>query len=90
MKKWLALAFAGAIAVAALPSYAAENAQQERMKTCNAQAGDKKGDDRKQFMSDCLKKEKNSQQEKMKTCNQKAGDMKGDERKKFMSDCLKG
>jgi len=34
----------------------AENSQQERMKTCNKEAGDKKGDDRKQFMSDCMKK----------------------------------
>ena len=90
MKHLVALTLIGACAALATPAFAAENAQQERMKTCNAQAGDKKGDDRKQFMSDCLKKEKNSQQEKMKTCNQKAGDMKGDERKKFMSDCLKG
>jgi len=29
--------------------------QQERMKDCNAKAGDKKGDERKQFMSACLK-----------------------------------
>lgn len=31
--------------------------QQERMKACNAKAGDKglKGDDRKKFMSGCLK-----------------------------------
>jgi hypothetical protein len=90
MKKWVALAVAGAFAVAAVPAFAAENAQQERMKTCNTKAGEMKGDERKKFMSDCLKKEKNSQQEKMKTCNSKAGDMKGDERKKFMSECLKG
>jgi hypothetical protein len=33
------------------------SAQQERMKTCNQQASDKnmKGDERKKFMSDCLK-----------------------------------
>ena len=32
-------------------------AQQQRMKDCNAQAGkkDMKGDERKAFMSDCLK-----------------------------------
>ena len=29
--------------------------QQERMKACNTQAGDKKGDERKAFMSNCLK-----------------------------------
>ena len=89
MKKWLALALAGAYALSVPPTVAAENAQQERMKTCNAKAGEMKGDERKKFMSDCLSKEKNSQQEKMKTCNAKAGDKKGDERKAFMSDCLK-
>ena len=36
------------------------NPQQERMKACNAQAGDKKGDERKALMSDCLKAEKKS------------------------------
>jgi hypothetical protein len=71
------------------------NAQQMRMKDCNQKAGEKKGDERKQFMSACLSgKEpapaKMTQQEKMKVCNQKAGEMKGDERKKFMSGCLKG
>lgn len=90
MKKWLAWALAGAFAVSVSPAFAAENAQQERMKTCNAKAGEMKGDERKKFMSDCLSKEKNSQQEKMKTCNAKAGEMKGDERKQFMSQCLKG
>jgi hypothetical protein len=36
---------------------AAQKKQQERMKECNAQAADKglKGDDRKKFMSSCLK-----------------------------------
>jgi hypothetical protein len=36
---------------------AAQKKQQERMKACNAQADDKKlkGDDRKKFMSSCLK-----------------------------------
>jgi hypothetical protein len=29
--------------------------QQEKMKSCNAEAGDKKGDERKAFMSSCLK-----------------------------------
>jgi len=34
---------------------AKQKAQQERMKNCNAQAKDKKGDERKKFMSVCLK-----------------------------------
>ena len=32
-----------------------QKAQQERMKDCNKQAEGKKGDDRKKFMSSCLK-----------------------------------
>ena len=51
----IACAFAG-------PAFAADAApakpltpQQQRMKDCNAQAADKKGDERKAFMSTCLK-----------------------------------
>lgn len=38
----------------------AQTAQQEKMKSCNAEAKTKnlKGDERKKFMSDCLKAEK--------------------------------
>src|ERR1700754_1380934 len=69
--------------------------QQQRMSTCNAQATGKKGDERKAFMSSCLKGEepaKNSQQNKMTSCNKDASakGLKGDERKAFMSTCLKG
>jgi hypothetical protein len=34
---------------------AAQKKQQDRMASCNKQAGDKKGDERKKFMSSCLK-----------------------------------
>jgi len=76
----------------------APTAQQNRMATCNKDAGDKalKGDERKAFMKSCLSGEKMDgrakQQEKMKSCNKEAGDkaLKGDERKAFMSNCLKG
>ena len=54
MKRLLAVAMIGAFAAVATPALA-ENAQQERMKTCNTKAADKKGDDRKTFMSACLK-----------------------------------
>jgi len=69
--------------------------QQEKMKSCNKEAGAKslKGDERKKFMSECLSAEAApTQQEKMKSCNKEAGakNLKGDERKKFMSECLKG
>ncbi|MFJ4345791.1 PsiF family protein [Pseudomonas sp. NPDC089401] len=68
--------------------------QQEKMKTCNADATAKalKGDERKAFMSTCLKKDApRTQQDKMKTCNADATSkaLKGDERKAYMSDCLK-
>jgi hypothetical protein len=77
---------------------AAQKQQQERMKSCNKDAGEKKlkGEERKKFMSSCLKGESSAkntpQQDKMKSCNKEAADKKlaGDERKKFMSTCLKG
>ena len=74
-----------------------QKAQQERMKGCNDKASDKKGDERKKFMSSCLKGEdegasdkQKAQQNKMTSCNKEAGDkkMKGDDRKAFMKDCL--
>ncbi|MBL8413726.1 MAG: phosphate starvation-inducible protein PsiF [Propionivibrio sp.] len=73
----------------------AQQAQQEKMKSCNAEAGKKelKGDERKKFMSECLgsKPAPATQQDKMKACNAEAGTkaLKGDERKQFMSECLK-
>jgi len=94
MKKLLALAILAACAAAGSPTFAADNTQQDRMKDCNAKAADKKGDERKAFMSTCLSGKdatpaKMTQQEKMTACNAKAADKKGDERKAFMSDCLK-
>lgn len=74
----------------------AATAQQEKMKTCNADASAKtlKGDERKSFMSTCLKAAPApaaTQQDKMKTCNADATTqaLKGDARKTFMSGCLK-
>lgn len=76
----------------------AATAQQNKMTTCNADATAKslKGDDRKTFMSTCLKAAPapaalTPQQDKMKTCNADAAtkSLKGDARKTFMSDCLK-
>lgn len=79
----------------------AATAQQNKMTTCNADATAKslKGDERKAFMSTCLKaapaadaaKPMTPQQEKMKTCNADATTqaLKGDARKAFMSECLK-
>src|SRR5690242_11248490 len=81
---------------------AAQQAQRDRMTSCNADAKTKNlsGDARKSFMSDCLSGKSDSssatamtpQQTKMKTCNTEASGKKlsGDARKQFMSTCLKG
>jgi len=94
-----------ALALAALggPAYAASHAaaapmadkkptaQQSKMATCNKDAAEKKGDERKAFMKSCLSAKADTgttQQSKMKTCNASAGDKKGDERKAYMKECL--
>ena len=70
-------------------------AQQERMAECNKKAAGMKGDERKDFMSRCLKDApsaaQKAQQERMADCNKQASakGMKGDARKDFMSGCLK-
>lgn len=76
-------------------AFAAEpTAQQSKMKTCNADATGKKGDERKAFMKECLSAKadapapKVTQQDKMKSCNADAAGKKGDERKAFMKGCL--
>ena len=71
-------------------AHAAEEktAQQSKMTTCNKDAGDKKGDERKAFMKECLSAKKATQQDKMKACNKDATGKKGDERKAFMKECL--
>jgi hypothetical protein len=73
--------------------------QQEKMKTCNADAKTKAltGDERKAFMKECLSSGSTdsgltAQQNKMKTCNAdaKTKALTGDERKAFMKSCLSG
>ncbi len=68
----------------------APNMQNNKMGACNKEAGEKKGDERKAFMSTCLSAKKVSQQDKMKSCNAdpKAKETKGDARKAFMKECL--
>lgn len=83
-----------ALPIVLSPAFAATE-QQNKMAACNKEAGDKKGDERKAFMKDCLSSKpkvsaaQKAQQDKMKSCNAEAKGMKGDERKKFMSECLK-
>ena len=95
----LAFAATGAYAQDKKEPSAAQKKQQERMKACNDKAGDKKGDERKKFMSACLKgggaaptAAQKEQQSRMKDCNKQASDkkLKGGERRTFMSGCLKG
>ncbi|GAA3997119.1 hypothetical protein GCM10022279_20970 [Comamonas faecalis] len=74
--------------------------QQQRMKTCNADAKTQalKGDERKAFMKQCLSgktaapaaAQESTQQTRMKTCNAEAKtkQLAGDERKAFMKSCL--
>jgi hypothetical protein len=75
-------------------SHAAATPQQGKMAACNKEAGDKKGDERKAFMKQCLSSQPAkpaqpaTQQDKMKSCNAAAKDKKGDERKAFMKECL--
>jgi|SRR5262245_1491078 len=81
----------------------AQKKQQERMSACNKEAGQKKlkGDERKNFMNNCLKggsqakassPKQKAQQDKMGDCNKQANlkNLKGEDRKKFMSTCLSG
>ena len=105
--KYLMTVLALSVACLSTSAFAADAAsapmskQQSKMGDCNKEAGDKKGDERKAFMKECLgakpaaaaaaaPSKKTTQQEKMKSCNKDAGDkaLKGDERKAFMKDCL--
>ena len=96
---WLiALGAALAITVTQAPLAQADNSQQSKMTTCNADASSKNlsGDDRKAYMKTCLSAAPaattNSQQEKMKSCNADATTkgLKGDDRKAYMKTCLSG
>jgi hypothetical protein len=75
------------------------NAQQDKMKACNAQAKEQSlsGDSRKSFMKTCLSADAPAaaasmtpQQQKMKTCNAdaKTKGLSGADRKAFMKTCL--
>jgi hypothetical protein len=104
MKRSIWLATLGAVIAAATLAQPAlaDNSQQTKMTTCNADAKTKglTGDDRKVYMKTCLSaagastdsKPLNSQQQKMKDCNAQAKTkaLTGDDRKTFMSTCLKG
>jgi hypothetical protein len=95
-----AFVFTAALVLASLPAFAqkpatpspAQQAQQERMTSCNADAGSRnfKGDARKDFMSACLSGNR-TPQVMMKVCNAEATQekMAADARKSYVSSCLK-
>jgi len=100
MKKLIALVSLGIALSVSTSAFA--GAQQNKMKECNADAKKQtlKGDERKAFMKNCLKKDgaasaeaaaaPSTQQNKMKSCNAdaKTKALKGQERKDFMKSCL--
>ncbi|HEY7943854.1 MAG: PsiF family protein [Burkholderiales bacterium] len=96
MKTMIALALAGLFACST--AYAADTKaadtkmtpQQEKMKSCNADATGKTGDERKAFMKTCLSAKPAKKESKMAMCNKKTAGMKADERKKAQSECMKG
>ncbi len=87
LKKLMLAAAIGALAVSAH----AQTAQQSKMRECNVEAKDKKGDERKAHMKSCLSAKKDAratQREKMTSCNANAQGKTGDMRKAFMKECL--
>lgn len=101
MKITLMVTLAASLVFMTAANAAEKTPQQQRMTTCNQQATANalKGDERKSFMSSCLKgsgtqsdgKSLTPQQQKMRECNATATQqsLKGADRKKFMSACLK-
>ena len=93
-------AFALAGSAHAADAASAPTKQQSKMGMCNKDAADKKGDERKAFMKECLSAKgaapaasasaATPQQSRMKTCNAdaKTSGKTGDERKAFMKSCL--
>jgi len=85
-----------------LPARAAADgqgsSQQDKAKACNSMADKKglKGDDRKNFMQDCLSKAGNqqlndmSQKDKMNVCKNLADkkNLTGNDRRSFLKDCM--
>src|SRR5690242_4448122 len=88
----VALATAPTFAQNTKPPSPAQAAQQQRMTTCNEEAGQRNlsGDARKSYMSSCLSG-KMSQTTLMKVCNNQATQDKlsSDARKSYLGTCLK-
>ncbi|HTS20265.1 MAG TPA: PsiF family protein [Casimicrobiaceae bacterium] len=91
MKQMLVLAVAALLASGTV--YAAENSQQNKMKTCQAEAGDKKleGQARQDYVNNCLKAKpaKSTSKNKMAMCNEKTKGMSKADADKARSECMK-
>jgi hypothetical protein len=74
-------------------AYAAENTQQNKMKMCQTQAGEKKleGQARQDYVNNCLKAKpaKETSKNKMAECNAKTKGMSKEEADKTRSECMK-
>ena len=88
----IALASGSAFAQTSKPPSPAQAAQQQRMATCNEEAGQRSlsGDARKNYMSSCLSGKMN-QTTLMRVCNNQATQDKlsSDARKTYLGTCLK-
>jgi hypothetical protein len=91
MNKLLIALVVGIIGSVALPAAAAENKQNTKMTTCQAQASEKKleGADRKAFVDNCLKAKPAKSQNKMAECNAKTKGMSKADADKARSECMK-
>lgn len=99
MKQLLVLTLMSLLACGA--AYAADdkaapaaNSQQTKMKTCQAEATDKKLESkaRQDYVNNCLKAKPavaEKPESKMTMCNKKTAGLKGDERSKAQSECMK-
>lgn len=91
MKIMLVLAAAALLACGG--AYAAENAQQNKMKMCQTQAGEKKleGQARQDYVNNCLKAKpaKTDSKSKMAECNAKTKGMSKEEASKARAECMK-
>ena len=74
-------------------AYAAENTQQNKMKMCQTQAGEKKleGQARQDYVNNCLKAKPAAEKpkSKMAMCNEKTKGMSKEEADKARSECMK-
>ena len=91
MKKLLTLSLLSLFASGSVLAAQEETTpQQDKMKACNAKAGDMKGDERKAFMKTCLAAKPAKPKSKMAMCNEKTKGMSKADADKARSECMKG